>query len=134
MSEAEPVRAALIAHGGMAAGLIDAVRNITGCSADAIVPVSNIGMSPESLAEAVRAAVGDGPAIIFTDLQSGSCGLAARRVARSCTDVVVVSAVNLPLLIDFVMNRSVPLDELVPRLLDRGRSAIACAPATLPGT
>jgi mannose/fructose-specific phosphotransferase system component IIA len=130
MNEGEAVRAVLIGHGSMPAGLVDAVRHITG--EDAIVPISNRGMSPDSLAAAVREVVGDGPAIIFTDLQSGSCGFAARRVAHNCSGVAVISSVNLPLLIDFAMNRQMSLEELVPRLLDRGRAAITCAPAALP--
>jgi mannose/fructose-specific phosphotransferase system component IIA len=129
MSDGAVVRAALIGHGSMPAGLVDAVRNITG--EDAIVPISNRGMSPDSLAAAVREVVGDGPGIIFTDLQSGSCGFAARRVAHTCSGVAVISSVNLPLLIDFAMNRNLPLDELVPRLLEKGRAAITCAPAAL---
>jgi mannose/fructose-specific phosphotransferase system component IIA len=129
LSEQVLVRAALIGHGAMPTGMVDAVRHITGCPADAIIPVSNQGLSPESLAAAVQEAVGDGPGIIFTDLQSGSCGLAARRVAHGCTGVAVISAVNLPLLIDFAMNRALPMEELVPRLLDKGRAAITCAPA-----
>ncbi|HSJ23075.1 MAG TPA: hypothetical protein VK929_00225 [Longimicrobiales bacterium] len=134
MSEAEAVRSVLVGHGSMAEGLVDAVRHITGCPPDTLVAISNRGMSPESLAAAVREVVGAGPAIIFTDLQSGSCGFAARRVAHECSDVVVVSAVNLPLLVDFAMNRTLPLHELVPRLLERGRAAITCSPAELPGS
>jgi mannose/fructose-specific phosphotransferase system component IIA len=134
MNEGTPLRAALVGHGNMASGLVDAVRHITGCEEDAIQPISNQGMSPESLAAAVREIIGNGPAIIFTDLQSGSCGLAARRVAHGCEGVAVISAVNLPLLVDFAMNRNLPLEELVPRLLDRGRSAITCAPAELSRT
>jgi mannose/fructose-specific phosphotransferase system component IIA len=129
MSEPVPVRAVLLGHGGMPEGLVDAVRHITGCEPDTIVPISNRGMSPESLAAAVRDVVGDGPAIVFTDLQSGSCGFVARRLCQSCTGVAVVCAVNLPLLVDFAMNRTLPLDELVPRLLQRGRDAITAVPA-----
>jgi mannose/fructose-specific phosphotransferase system component IIA len=129
MSEPVPVRAVLLGHGGMPEGLVDAVRHITGCEPDTIVPISNRGMSPESLAEAVRDVVGDGPAIVFTDLQSGSCGFVARRLCQNCTGVAVVCAVNLPLLVDFAMNRTLPLDELVPRLLQRGRDAITAVPA-----
>jgi mannose/fructose-specific phosphotransferase system component IIA len=44
---------------------------------------------------------------------------------------VVVSGVNLPLLIEFVMNRQLPLAELVPRLLSKGRAAMGCAPTDL---
>jgi PTS system N-acetylgalactosamine-specific IIA component len=127
-----PLRAAVIGHGSMPDGLVDAVRHITGIEPGAIVAISNRGLSPDSLAAAVREAVGGtGPGIIFTDLQSGSCGFAARRAAHGCNGVVVISGVNLPLLIEFAVNRALPLDELVPRLLEKGRAAIACAPITL---
>jgi mannose/fructose-specific phosphotransferase system component IIA len=128
MSEPVPVRAVLLGHGSMPDGLVDAVRHITGCAPDAIVPVSNRGRSPESLAAEVQRVVGDGPAIVFTDLPSGSCGFVARRVCQGCTGIAVVCGVNLALLIDFAMNRTLPLEELVPRLLEKGREAISAVP------
>jgi N-acetylgalactosamine PTS system EIIA component len=97
------------------------------------VPVSNRGMSPETLATAVCDAIGDAPCIVFTDLQSGSCGFVARRLLQGRDGLVVISGVNLPLLIEFVMNRQLPLTELVPRLLSKGRGAMGCAPADLEG-
>ena len=36
----------------------------------------------------------------------------------------MVCGVNLPILLDFVFHRDMPLDELVPRLLEKGRSGI----------
>jgi mannose/fructose-specific phosphotransferase system component IIA len=131
MSDAAPVRGILLAHGGMAEGIVDAVRHITGAEPDVLVPLSNRGLSPQGLAEAVRDLVGDGPTILFTDLQSGSCGFAARILARELPRLVIVSGVNLPVLLEFVMLRELPLSDLVPRLLAKGRAAIGCAPATL---
>ncbi|HEX6134831.1 MAG TPA: hypothetical protein VFZ24_12760 [Longimicrobiales bacterium] len=131
MSERAPVRAVLLGHGGMADGLVDAVRHITGCEETAIVPMSNRGMSPDALTVEVQRVLGAGPGLIFTDLPSGSCGFVARRLAKNETGVVVISGVNLPMLIDFVMNRTLPLEELVPRLLAKGRAAMGCAPAHL---
>jgi mannose PTS system EIIA component len=131
MSEAAPLRAVLLGHGAMPEGMVDAVRHITGAEADVIVPVSNRGMSPEALAQAVLDAAGSGPVLIFTDLPSGSCGFVARRLAQSIPNLVIISGINLPVLIDFVLNRALPLEELVPRLLKRGRAAIGCSPASL---
>ena len=131
MSERAELRAVLLGHGGMAEGLVDAVRHITGCPPDTIVPISNRGMSPEALTAEVQHVIGSGPGIIFTDLQSGSCGFVARRLTQTAESLVVISGVNLPLLIDFVMNRHLPLEELVPRLLTKGRAAMGCAPAHL---
>lgn len=125
------VRGVLLGHGDMAFGMVDAVRHITGCDAAALSPMSNRGHSPDALCAEVAARIGDGPAILFTDLQSGSCGFTARRLCQSVKDLVVISGVNLPLLIDFVMHRDEPLGTLVPRLLETGRSGICCAPAHL---
>ena len=50
----------------------------------------------------------------------------------SCRDQarrVVVTGVNLPMLLDFVFQRDHPIDELVDRLVAKGRDAI-----TLPHT
>jgi len=131
MNEPTPARGILLAHGAMAQGVVDAVRQITGVEEDALVPLSNRGLSPASLAEEVRARIGPGPTVVFTDLQSGSCGFAARTLAREFPDVVVISGVNLPVLLEFVMSRDLPIDALVPRLLAKGRAAIGCAPSEL---
>lgn len=126
-SSGPAIRGILLSHGGMAEGVVDAVRRITGADDDALVPVTNRGVSPETLADELRGHLGRGPAILFTDLQSGSCGFAARRVAQGVDGLVVISGINLPMLLEFVMNRTLPIDELVPRLLEKGRAAICCS-------
>ena len=127
----ESVRGVLIGHGGMPEGMVDAVRHITGAEPDVLVPITNRGKAPETLAAEVEAVVSGGTAILFTDLPSGSCGFVARRLTQTSAGIAVISGVNLPLLIDFVMNRHLPLQELVPRLLQKGRAAMGCAPASL---
>jgi mannose/fructose-specific phosphotransferase system component IIA len=104
--------------------MLDATRKIAGAPADALVAVSNETMGPEDLVRAVSDLAGDEPAVIFTDLQTGSCALAARFVCRNPAGRRVVFGVNLPMLLDFVFHRHLPLDELVERLVERGRSAI----------
>lgn len=131
MSEELPARGIVVAHGALAEGLVDAVRQITGVGEDVLVPLSNRGLSPETLAAELRARLGAGPTVVFTDLPSGSCGLAARRLCQERTNLVVVGGVNLPLLLDFALHRQLPLGELVARLLERGRTGICCAPADL---
>ena len=125
------VRGVVLAHGTMAAGLVDAVRQITGLDENALVPLSNRGLSPEALAAEVRARV-QGPTIVFTDLQSGSCGFAVRRHCQDLADLVIISGVNLPILLEFAMFRDQPMAELVPRLVNKGRSAINSSATTEP--
>lgn len=131
MSSQPPLRGVLLSHGDMAFGMADAVRQITGAGEEVLVPLSNRGLSPETLTAALEARVGDGPAIVFTDLQSGSCSFVARRMTQNHAQLVVISGANLSMLLEFVMQRQLPLEQLVPRLLSRGRAAICCTPTSL---
>lgn len=117
-------RGILLTHGSMCHGMVDAVRRITGVGEEALVAVSNEGRSPEALLEAVLAVTGPGPTVIFADMPSGSCALTARFICRDPGNRTVVFGTNLPMLLDFVFHRDLPLGELVERLTERGRSAI----------
>jgi mannose/fructose-specific phosphotransferase system component IIA len=117
-------RGIVLAHGSMAHGMVDAVRKITGAPEEALVALSNEEKGPDELFALVAEAAGEGPALIFTDLRTGSCALAARFVCRDPTRRQVIFGANLPMLLDFVFHRDLALDELVARLLDRGRNEI----------
>jgi len=133
MSDAVEVRGVIVAHGAMAEGLVDAVRSITGAQDDWLRAVSNRGLSPAALADHVRNAAGAGPVIVFTDLPSGSCGFAARLVAREFPQLAMICGVNLAMLLEFATHRTLPLSELVPRLIARGRDSInAVTPSRQP--
>lgn len=126
-----PVKGVVIAHGSMAEGMVDAVRQITGADESALIPLSNQGLGPEELGRRLEEIIGTSPAILFVDLQAGSCGFLARRLCRERSNQAAVFGVNLPQLLDFVTHRELPVEELVQRALERGRSAIRCAPAEL---
>jgi len=123
-SVAVPVRGILVTHGQMGSGMVDAVHRIASPPEGALIPVSNYGMGPDELLRAVDEAAGEGPAVIFTDLQSGSCALAARFACREPRGRRIVHGTNLPMLLDFVFHRDLPLDDLVLRLVEKGREAI----------
>jgi len=114
----------VLTHGEMARGLVGAVRRIAGSSADALVPLSNEGVSPDDLREVIADATAGGSAIVFVDLQAGSCCMAALASCRGCGDRSVVTGVNLPMLLDFVFSRDLPFDELVDRLVERAQASI----------
>lgn len=124
MSE-EPIRGLVVGHASLAEGLVSAVRQITGADDEALRPLSNEGRGPEALQQAVRDALGDGPGIVFADMGSGSCCFAARRIAFDRPGTAVVTGVNLPVLLDFVFHRTMPLDRLVERLVEKGRAGLA---------
>ena len=125
MSEA--VRGLIIAHSSLAAGLTAAVQQISGAPEEALQPLANEGRGPENLVAAIREMVGEAPAILFTDLGSGSCAFAARKVSRMRPQTAVVCGANLPVLLDFVFHREMPLPQLVERLVEKGKMGISGA-------
>ena len=129
-SERERVRGVIVGHGDMPRGLVDAVRRIAGEAAEGLVAVSNDAKGPEALRREVDAAAGEGRAIVFVDLQSGSCGLAAAYACRGSAHRAVICGVNLPMLLDFVFHRELAMDALVVRLVEGGRAAIRVAAAS----
>jgi mannose/fructose-specific phosphotransferase system component IIA len=124
MSDTPLAQGIVVAHGVMAEGLVDAVRRIAGDSADALTPLSNEGLGPQELKTALEDLSGQRPTVVFADLMSGSCGMAAFASCRNVQDRAVVCGVNLPLLLDFVFHRDLPLGELVPHLIATGRESV----------
>jgi PTS system N-acetylgalactosamine-specific IIA component len=124
----EPVRGVVLAHASLADGLVASVRAISGAEEGALRPLTNEGCSPESLQQRLLAAIGgDGPAIVFTDMGSGSCAFAARKITLDRPETGIVTGVNLPVLLDFVFHRDMPLEQLVDRLVEKGRGGITGA-------
>ena len=103
---------------------MESVRGIAGEVADTLHPVSNDGKSPAQLKEELGEVLGSGPAVVFVDIQAGSCGMAALSSCRQSGERVVVCGVNLPMLLDFVFHRDLPLDDLVARVVEKGRGGI----------
>lgn len=111
----DEVQGILVGHGHLAEGLLDALEEIAG-SRGGVIPVNNQGLTPQALEDRLQELAANRSAVIFVDLPSGSCAFAARRLQRSRTGVAIVSGVNLPLLLDFVFHRELPLADLVDRL------------------
>lgn len=124
MSEASTVRGIVFAHGLMAAGLVDAVRTITGCSPEVLQALSNVEGSPEVLRERLQGLVDGGPTIVFTDVRASSCSTLAAAAQREGDIVSVVSGVNLPMLLHFAFHREDSIEDLVGGLVSRGREGI----------
>jgi len=118
------VRGVVVGHGAMAIGMVNAVRRIAGIEEDALVALSNEGKGPDALRDELTSIVRGGPVVVFTDMHAGSCAVAARVACRSGGRRAVVCGVNLPMLLEFAFHRSEPLEELVPRLVEQGRSSI----------
>ena len=117
-------RAIVAGHGEFAAGLVSAVEQITGRGA-MLVPIAVHQLSASDIEELLRQRMLDGGIrVIFTDLQAGSCTMAARRILRGMPDAVLIAGANLPTLLDFVFAEGVPPSEAARHSAERGRSAI----------
>jgi PTS system N-acetylgalactosamine-specific IIA component len=125
MSDTSEVRALVAGHADFAAGLISAVEAVTG-RGEMLEPIQVKGLCGEDiqilLAERLRAT---GAVVIFTDLQAGSCTMAARRLLREQPQVLLVSGANLPMLLDFVMSSATSSHDAARTAVDRARSSIA---------
>ena len=117
------LRGIIVSHAAVAQALVAAVKVITGIE-DALTPVSNEGCGTEALAERLRDAVGEGPAVLFVDLPGGSCMTSSTRYAKQRADIAVVTGVNLAMLLDFVFHRNVTPAEAARRAVDAGGKAI----------
>jgi mannose/fructose-specific phosphotransferase system component IIA len=119
----EELRGVVVCHGRLAGALVDAAEQISGV-AGALQAVSNTGCDRGTLEERVAEAVGNGPAVVFVDLASGSCLFAVLNRLRSVGNAKVVTGVNLAMLVDFVFHRALPLDEAAARAAVAGGKAI----------
>jgi N-acetylgalactosamine PTS system EIIA component len=127
-SEAQPAGhplAIVAGHGDFAAGLVSAVDQITGHGA-LLIPLAVPRLSAEDIENLFRDQMREtGVRVIFTDLQAGSCTMAARRCMRGLDDALLVCGTNLPILLDFVLGDTADPIAAARHAVERGRGSIA---------
>ena len=119
-----PLKGVVVGHGSVAAALVGAAEEISGIHG-ALVAVTNQQCDRNDLEAKVRNAVGEGPALVFVDLPTGSCFFAAMKGLGRLEHARVVAGVNLTMLVDFVFHRESGLDQAAERAREVGRKAIA---------
>ena len=123
-------RAIVAGHGEFAAGLVSAVELITGRGGQ-LIAVAVPGLCAEDIEKLIRQRmVESGVNVIFTDLQAGSCTMAARKILRGADDAVLIAGVNLPTLLDFVFAEQMGAVEAARHSAERGKAAITVVGAT----
>jgi N-acetylgalactosamine PTS system EIIA component len=119
------VRAIVAGHGDFAGGLVSAVDQITGRGA-AFLALTNRGLGGEEIARQLRDAVDASTvSVIFTDLPAGSWTVAARRLQRERSSLVVVTAVSLPVLLDYVFQSEAAPADAARHAVEKGHGALA---------
>jgi mannose/fructose-specific phosphotransferase system component IIA len=123
----EPLKGVVVSHGELASAFVDAVRRITG-EDDALVAVTNVGCGREELRKRLASALTGSGTVVFVDMPAGSCLQATVAEVHGRADVRVVAGVNLPMLLDFVYNRTESVDRAAARAVDHGHQAIQTFP------
>jgi mannose/fructose-specific phosphotransferase system component IIA len=122
----EVLRGVVVCHGRLAEALIGAAEAITGVQG-VLAAVSNSDCDRGTLEGRILDAVAGGPSVVFVDLASGSCLIAALNRLRGRPGVKVVTGVNLAMLVDFVFHLDQDPDAAAERAV-----AAACRAIKVP--
>ena len=122
----DSVKRALVAgHADFAAGMVSAVEQITG-RGEVLLPIQVRGLCGDDIQKLLFDAMAEsGARVVFTDLQAGSCTMAARRVLREMGDGVLVAGTNLPMLLDFALSTNPNAAEAAATAAERGRMSVS---------
>lgn len=118
------LKGVIVGHGQLAQAMLGAVEQIAGADTG-IVAVSNTDCDRGALEARIVTAVGDGPAVVFIDMPSGSCLFAAMRQLQTMSGVRVVTGVNLAMLLEFVFHREGSVDDVAAHIAEVGARAVA---------
>ena len=114
--------------------MVSAVQQITG-RGDVFRAITSRDLSGADLEKSIREAIDEaGVRVVFTDLQAGSCTMAARRVLRDRQDVMFIAGANLPMLLDFALSPEADAIDAARHALERGKAAISTVGGPPPAT
>jgi PTS system mannose-specific IIA component len=120
------VPALLVMHADLSAALLRAASRVYG-PVTGVDCLSNEGLSKEALEADIedRVSAWTAGGLVLTDFFGGSCHLCGLHAARQHGDIVVVSGLNLPILLDYLHNREAyGVRELAERLQKKGQDSI----------
>lgn len=120
------IPALLVTHADLGAALLRAAQQVYGPVTDVEV-LSNSELSKADLENAIREHVAGWThgGLVLTDFPGGSCQQCGLLAARGNAEVLVVTGVNLPALLDYLHNREqYPVAELAERLTTRARNSV----------
>ena len=120
------VPALLVMHADLSAALLRAAEQVSG-PIEGVETLSNTGLSRDQLEREIAERVGRWPAggLVLADFWGGSCHLCGASAASGHGEVVVVTGINLPALLDYLHNRErYGVVELAERLQKKGQESI----------
>lgn len=120
------IPALIVTHADLADALVRAAERVVG-TFDGVTLLSNEQRSRAELEAAIAEHITHWPhgGVLLTDFWGGSCHTCAASAGRRGGEVVIVTGVNLPMLLDYLHNRDkFPALELAERLQTKGRDSI----------
>ena len=119
------VPALLVTHADLADALVRAAERVVG-PVDGLERLSNDGLSREALEHEILRHVAAWPngGIVLIDFWGGSCFTCGMSASRG-REVIVLTGINLPTLLDYLHNRDrYPVVELAERLRAKGQESV----------
>lgn len=117
----------VVAHGDLAGGLISALERVAGPQ-EGVWGLSNDGRAGPALADEIEATLAQRAAgrdaVLFSDLDGGSCGQTCRRLLSRGVVRAVFHGVNLPMLVEFVFLQERPFQDMVDAMISKSRQAV----------
>ena len=120
------VPALIVTHADLADALVRAAERVVG-PFEGVTLLSNDQRSRAELETAIAAQLEHWPSggLLLTDFWGGSCHTCAASAARRGGEMIIVTGVNLPMLLDYLHNRErFGLVELAERLQTKARESI----------
>jgi PTS system mannose-specific IIA component len=120
------VPALLVMHADLASALLRAAEQVTG-PFEGVSVLSNEGLSGAELERRIGDAISSWTTggLVLTDFWGGSCHICGSAALRGRGEVVLITGINLPVLIDYLHNRDrYTVDELAERLSRKGQESI----------
>jgi PTS system mannose-specific IIA component len=120
------IPALLVTHADLGAALLRAAEQVYGPVGD-VDFLSNSELSRADLERVIRERVSGWThgGLVLTDFPGGSCQQCGLLAARGNAEILVVTGINLPGLLDYLHNREqYPVTELAERLMTRARDSV----------
>lgn len=120
------IPALLVTHADLGAALVAAAEQIYGPFEDVGV-LSNTGLGRADLERLIRERVASWThgGLVLTDFPGGSCQQCGLLAGRGNAELIVISGINLPGLLDYLHNRDrYPVGELAERLMAKARDSV----------
>ena len=125
-SGATTVPAVMVMHADLASALLRAAEKVYG-PIEGVRVLSNEGLSRLQLEEAIEEEVHGwmNGGLVLTDFWGGSCHTCGAAAQRKHGELIILTGINLPALLDYLHNRDrLSLAELAERLQTKGRESI----------